>query len=160
MEILTLIPTYEEERQKPIPSKNHSVLQKRLLVGLSVNYDSNYEILSEISLELDNWQSTPDIAICPKMSIDFNQDEIRLTQPPLCVIEILPPTQTLQELTDKTTQYFKAGVSSCWLVLPTLQSIYVFLDSHTHRAFQAQEVLEDKKLNIHLPLTEIFGTSV
>ncbi|MBC8111475.1 MAG: Uma2 family endonuclease [Verrucomicrobia bacterium] len=157
METLVLTPTYEEERNKPMPSKNHAILQKRLIVALSVRYNSTYEILSEISLDLDDWQSTPDLAIYPKMQIDFNSDEIRLTEAPLGVIEILSPTQTLQELTDKIAKYFKAGTSSCWLLLPTLQSIFVFSDAKTHAVFQEHDLLEDKKLNIQLDLKEIFG---
>ena len=159
MEMLTLTSTYEEERHKPMPSKNHAILQKRLIVSLSVRYDSDFEILSEISLDLDDWQNTPDLAICAKMPIDFNHDEIRLTEPPLGVIEILSPTQSLQELTDKIAKYFKAGIASCWLVLPGLQAVFVFSSAHTHRAFQADELLQDTVLHIQLDLKEIFGTS-
>jgi Uma2 family endonuclease len=90
------------------------------------------------------------------MPIDFSVDEVRLTTPPLGVIEILSPTQSLQELTTKIGQYFAKGVQSCWLVLPTLKSIYVYQDSQTFQPYTAQDILIDKQLNIELTLAAIF----
>ncbi|WP_461134514.1 Uma2 family endonuclease [Spirosoma lituiforme] len=60
------------------------------------------------------------------MAIDVRRDEIRMTVPPLCAIEIISPMQSLQELVDKAKAYFEHGVQSCWLVFPGLRSIYVF----------------------------------
>jgi Uma2 family endonuclease len=40
-------------------------------------------------------------------------DKIRMEMPPLGVIEILSPTQTLNDLTDKAISYFAHGVKSC-----------------------------------------------
>lgn len=33
-----------------------------------------------------------------------------MTEPPLCVIEIISPSQSLNELTAKAREYFKHGV--------------------------------------------------
>ena len=42
---------YERERGKPMPSKNHSVAQFRLIVALS-RYSSDFSILPELNLKL------------------------------------------------------------------------------------------------------------
>jgi Uma2 family endonuclease len=147
---------YETQRGKPMPSKNHAVLQTRLVVCLCKHYAEKYEILSEISLELSDWEATPDLAIFPKMQIDFLEDEVRLTEPPLCVIEILSPTQALNDLTAKANKYFRNGVKSCWLVLPTFKNIYVFSNIHDYRIFSAQDTLIDATLDLQIPLAEVF----
>jgi Uma2 family endonuclease len=147
---------YEIQRGKPMPSKNHSIIQKRLIVSLSNNYDEKYEIFSEVSLELSDWESTPDLAIFPKMKINFLEDEVRLTETPLCVIEILSPTQALSDLTSKANKYFKNGVKSCWLVLPSLRNIYVFSTITDYQIFSVNTILNDAALDIQIPLNEIF----
>jgi Uma2 family endonuclease len=157
MAILEKISEYEIQRGKPMPSKNHAILQNNLIFQLNLKYRNTYQILSEIALDLQDWESTPDIAIFSKMIIDFAIDEIRLSQVPLGVIEIISPTQALQELTDKIRRYFDKGVQSCWLVLPALQSIYVYKSATDHQVFTQQTTLQDAKLAIELALVEIFG---
>lgn len=147
---------YEIQRGKPMPSKNHSIIQRNLIFQLMLNYGNVYEIFSEISLELSYWESTPDLAIFPKMKIDFLEDEIRLTETPLCVIEILSPTQSLSDLTSKANKYFKNGVKSCWLVLPSLRNIYVFSTITDYQIFSMNTILNDDALDIQIPLNEIF----
>ena len=43
------------------------------------------------------------------------------------VVEILSPKQTLDELIQKAETYFEAGVQSCWIVQPVLETIVVLL---------------------------------
>ena len=86
------ISDYELQRGKPMPSKLHSRLQANILVQLVNNYQAKYDIFSELSLSLDGWDSVPDICIYEKTEIDYQNDEIELTIPPLCAIEIISPT--------------------------------------------------------------------
>jgi Uma2 family endonuclease len=131
-------------------------LSNCLIVYLSNHYSEHYEAISEVSLELSDWEATPDIAIYPKFNINFLEDEVRMTTPPLGVVEILSPTQALNELTSKAGKYFKSGVQSCWLVLPTLRNIYVFASMDHYQVFGAAEVLKDPVLNVEVNLAEIF----
>jgi Uma2 family endonuclease len=147
---------YETQRGKPIPSKNHAIVQSNIVFYLKLKYGQQYEILSEISLELNDWEATPDVAVYPKMQINFLEDEVRLGQPPLCAIEILSPSQALSDLISKADKYFKNGVRSCWLVLPMLKNVYVFSSVDTYRVFFAEETLQDAALGIELPLGEVF----
>jgi Uma2 family endonuclease len=157
METAVLENTYEIERNKPLPSKNHGKIQTRVLVNLVNNFSTQYEFVCELSLELNGWLCTPDIAIYNQEPLDVLNDEIRMTAPPLGVIEILSPTQTLNDLTDKAVSYFDHGVKSCWLVLPTLKTIYVFSGREQFEAFVQDEVVKDHVLNIELPLSGIFS---
>jgi Uma2 family endonuclease len=147
---------YELERHKPMPSKLHSITQTNLLVLITIKYSETYRPFSELSLRLDGWDSVPDIALYPKAEVDFNQDEIQMTEPPLGAIEILSPTQSLQDLIDKAGKYFQVGVKSCWLVIPSLKNVYVFADRENYQMYKFGEELIDNKLNIQLTLTEVF----
>jgi Uma2 family endonuclease len=157
MEAVLTLSDYEIERGKPMPSKNHSIIQSNI-VYLTGKYRRTYRFLSEISLELDYWQSTPDIGIFPPMSIDTRHDEIRLTDAPLGVIEILSPTQSMTELTDKAERYFEYGVKSVWIVIPTLDTVAVYSspDDFTFFKRNKNKTLKDTVLGIEISVNEIF----
>jgi Uma2 family endonuclease len=150
---------YEIERGKPMPSFIHALIQKRLLVLLDNRYGSRFEILSELSLDTPGERTTPDIAICEIQPIDFSRDEIKRKEPPFATIEILSPTQILQMLIDKTQDYFSFGVKSCWIVIPALQSVYVFTAPNRHEVFTPGEELYDANLDIRVPMDVIFAQS-
>lgn len=147
---------YELERNKPMPSKLHSIIQSNLIGLFFVHYNDIYRVYSELSISLEGWDSVPDIAIYPKEEEDFREDLIQLTKVPLGVIEILSPTQNMQELISKAEKYFQHGVLSCWLVFPLLKNIYVFESREAYQIFKHEEELTDNRLNIKLPLERVF----
>lgn len=101
-------------------------------------------------------KTIPDISICQIEPIDFTQDEIKSKTPPLATIEILSPTQVLQTLIDKTQIYFSFGVKSCWIVLQTLKTIYVFNAPNQFEVYSHGDELIDEKLNIKLSIDSYF----
>ena len=151
------ISQYELERGKPMPSKLHARVQYNIGFQLGLLYLDQYDFLSELTLDLSDWESVPDIAIFPKMEYDYSKDEVRVTAPPLCAIEILSPSQSLQELLDKAHQYFSKGVKSCWLVIPGLKNVYVFSESGQYQIFRDTETLKDEQLGISLELSKVFN---
>lgn len=153
---MQVLSDYEKERGKPIPSKVHSFIQKRLTVVLTVKYDAVYEAMPELSLELGGKKAIPDVSIFPKLKIDVLHDEIRVKEPPLGVIEILSPRQHLTDIVAHASLYFDAGVKSFWVVIPTFKTIHVFRDAENYTTFADKDILQDDQLNIILPLTEIF----
>ena len=157
MEAVVEQSAYEQERGKPMPSKIHAYIQLNIGFELKFRYKERFTFLSELSLDLDGWRSVPDLAIYPKMEIDVRQDEIRMTTPPICAIEIISPMQSLQELIDKAKAYFEHGVQSCWLVLPGLRSIYVFSSFDDFKTFTHTDTLLDDTLKISIPLAEVFA---
>ncbi len=152
------ISEYEIERNKPMPSKNHSIVQKNLLVCTDFRYRKIYTVLSEIDIIMPEKPNTvPDIAIYPKLKIDFFDDEVGMTEMPLTAIEIISPSQTDTELIKKINRYFSAGVKSCWLVNPAFQAIYVYSEIGKYQFFNAGMTLSDPATGIELPLDEIFA---
>ena len=157
MEAVSEQSAYEQDRGKPMPSKVHAYIQLNIGFELKSRYKDRFTFLSELSLNLDGWWSVPDLSIYSKMAIDVRQDEIRVTTPPLCAIEIISPMQSLQELIDKAKAYFEHGVQSCWLVLPGLRSIYVFSSFDEFQTFTHTDTLLDDTLKISIPLAEVFA---
>ena len=147
---------YEIERNKPMPSLNHSVIQANLIFELMKLYRDQFSFPSELNLKLSNWPSVPDLSIYPKMEIDLQNDVINMTEAPLCTIEIISPTQTINELTAKARAYFEHGVKSCWIVIPPLANIYVFSAPDQYEIFRQSDTLTDPVLNISIPLEEVF----
>ena len=69
-EILDTVSDYEIERNKPIPSLNHSIIQLNLGSELLQTYKKQFRVVSELSLALAEWPSVPDICIFPKTPLN------------------------------------------------------------------------------------------
>ncbi len=147
---------YEIERNKPMPSLNHSIVQGYLVTALNLRFRQKYSIASELSLDLYEWPSVPDLSIYPKRPLDFKNDQVKVKEPPLCVVEIISPSQSLNLLTEKARDYFEHGVKSCWLVMLPLTTICVFSSPDDYTFYRAHETLRDEVLDISLPLKEVF----
>lgn len=145
---------YLLERGKPMPSKNHARLENRFSVALS--RFEQYETFIELSLDLTTGKAVPDVCLFKPEESDWLQDEIRVTEPPLLTIEILSPTQAIDDLKDKIyTIYFPAGVKSCWIVVPLLKMIAVFTPNRgviNHIA----GIVKDPVLDIEVDMKDIF----
>lgn len=152
----TALSPYEIERNKPMPSLNHALIQGNLIFELKLRYKDRYSSFSELSLDLSDWPSVPDLAIYPKMKIDLQNDVIAMTEAPLCVVEIISPTQSINELTAEARAYFKHGVKSCWIVIPPLSNIYVYSSPEEYQIFRSSDTLHDPVLDISFPLKEVF----
>jgi Uma2 family endonuclease len=148
---------YEQERGKPMPSKLHGHVQLKLGTVLDNSYSDRFSLFSELSLDLNQWDSVPDISIFPKMELDYSKDEIKVTEPPLCAIEILSPSQSMQELISKARKYFSYGVKSCWLVIPSLKNIYVFSSPNDYQIFRDTQTLHDPVIDVRLELAKVFS---
>lgn len=157
MEDVLVQSEYEIERGKPMPSKNHSIIQKRLIVLLENEYGNQFEIMPEINLDQpNNRDRVPDIGIFPPQAFVPDEDEIRMAQTPLGLIEILSPKQDITELLSKCAEYFKSGVRSYWLVLPALRTIYVFRAANDYDVYAKQDQLRDENLDIEISLAKVF----
>ncbi|MEO6760178.1 MAG: Uma2 family endonuclease [Saprospiraceae bacterium] len=148
---------YETERNKPIPSLNHSIIQLNLGSELRLRYKNRYRIASELSLDLSDWASVPDLCLYAARPLDLQNDQVALSEPPLCTIEIISPSQSLNEMVYKAREYFQHGVQSCWIVLLPLGNIYVFSSPENYEIFRATETLVDPKMDISIPLSEVFA---
>ncbi len=147
---------YEIERGKPMPDRNHAIIQSNLIFSLRVTTKERFSVLSEVHLNMPKKDRVPDVAIYEPLIFDPDVNELRMLKPPLCAIEILSEMQNIHELMRKRNEYFIAGVQSYWLVLPALRTIYVFYSVEDSVVFTHKDRLVDKMLNIELDLKEIF----
>ncbi len=152
----TVLSDYEIERDKPMPSKNHALLQDNISFALNLSYRSAYSILPEIALGTPGKGSVPDLAVYPKLNLDVRHDVTRLSEPPLVAIEILSPEQNIQDLIEKTDRYFAFGVKSCWIVLPSLKTIIVYSGPDTFEYVKANAILKDPNTSFELDLSKVF----
>jgi Uma2 family endonuclease len=155
METIQNISQYELERGKPVPSKNHSIVQL-VLGGILLRYSKQFNFFSELSLKLGDFQPTPDISIYPKSPVNWTHDEAKMTEPPILVIEIMSPFQGIQEIIDKIEQYFQHGVKSCWLVHPAIQSITFFTPDMRSKTFNSGSI-KDHATGIEISVEEVFS---
>lgn len=147
---------YEIERKKPMPSLNHGLIQANLITEINNRYRKIYSVYSELSLDLADWSSVPDISIYPKAPIDLQKDVIAMSTPPICAIEITSPSQSLSEMVSKARAYFEHGVKSCWIVLLPLGNVYVFSAPNEYEIYRSNQVLLDSVLEVEIPLGEVF----
>ena len=155
-DIQTTTKDYKTERNKPIPSLNHARIQANIVFLMMLNYRKKFTVTSELSLNLADWVSVPDIALLPWSEYDAKGDQIKVSIPPLCTIEILSPTQTQSELLSKARNYFENGVNSCWIIFPELENIYVFSNADKYQIFRKGDILNDVQLDITLNINDIF----
>jgi hypothetical protein len=93
---------------------------------LGYKYLSTYTLISEGSIQMPSkLNCVPGIAIFSLKQIDFFHDEISISEIPLTAIESVYQPQSDDEILAKLEKYFFAGVQSCWLVQPSIKSIYV-----------------------------------
>ena len=146
---------YEVERGKPMPGKNHSRLQARPSKELLVSYEEQYDVRSELSLEAPNPPTVPDLCLFPAEPSNWRVDEVKVSEVPLTVIEIVSPSQTDTELTVKSVAYFAAGVKSYWLVQPVLRTVFVLLPDGNELVFH-NDTLTDPTNGISIDLKKVF----
>ncbi len=157
METLVALPPYDyvADRGKPMPSKNHATLQMRISGSLFSRYANQFTILPEVRIDINDSDYTPDICVYPLLPFDSRHDEIQMTELPLTAVEILSPTQSVEELVAKFEVYFKAGVGSGWLVQPALQTIFLLTPDNKIAVFH-DEPSADPTTGIEMNLSEVF----
>lgn len=148
---------YEIERGKPMHSFNLSAIQVNAVIALASRYRTKYRFTSETSLELEGWGSTPDVLIFPPTPLNLKADKIRVKESPLGTIEILSPTQSLNDLVDKADQYFENGVKSCWIILPGMSGVAIYSAPGKYTFFNENDTARDPVLGLEVPVSELFA---
>ncbi len=150
-----ILTDYEIERGKPMPSKNHGKIQARISQQILNEYEERFDVISELSLQSPNPPSVPDVSIFPVSSSNWLEDEIKVREVPLTVVEILSPSQTVTELTGKAKSYFATGVASYWLVQPTFRSVVILQPNADELVFH-NDTLTDPTNGISIDLKKVF----
>ena len=160
---MTAIPThdasqvedYEQERGKPLPSFNHFYVQSQLQFALHAACGDRFFVGGELSLATEPL-TTPDLSICNFRDPDWLHDDLRASEPPITVVEILSPSQSVNEIVPKIETYFRFGIRSVWLVQPPLKQVAVFTPDMDARVFVEGDVI-DPTLDVRVALDKIFS---
>ena len=136
------------------PSYNHAYIQMNL--GALFKQMPQYSVFGELTLTIEGADYVPDVVVYPKRPVSYHRDILRMADMPLLIIEILSPTQGMQEIIDKFAIYFQAGVKSCWLVQPYGQSVMVWASPESSKHVVEGELV-DEALGLRVPLAHIFA---
>ena len=137
------------------PSYHHAYVCSKLIAAL--NKVEAYSVFSELSLQLGAKDCIPDVALYPKRTVEFtDEDPISMTEMPLMVVEVLSPSQPAKDALTKFRDYFAAGVKSCWLIIPISKTVLVYSAPNAAQTFHAGDVI-DTVTNIRVPVNEIFS---
>lgn len=157
METLEAIKSdYELERGKPMPTWNHAILQQRILLGIATRYADQFCVLPELNLSVAGEKLVPDLAVFAGPDTFLAHDVQLTTEMPLITVEILSPSQPVVELTNKAEQYLRAGVKSCWVVVPEFRQVVISTQVGDYVSFGRQEILRDPATAIELDLKILF----
>jgi Uma2 family endonuclease len=154
--VIDQLSDYELERGKPMPDTIHAAIQANLSFEIKLRYRNTYRVLSELSLATTPDSTTPDLALYPAFNLDYEHRSAKRTDAPLTCIEIQSPSQSNEEMVDKTAVYFNFGVRSCWIVVPAMKGIFVYDRPGHYAFFHDNDTLLDPALSIELPLSSIF----
>ncbi len=157
MDTIQVLHPAEIEEDRPLPSRNHSIVCQNL-GGVLHRFRESISAHQQLSLNLEGWQVIPDVCVYPReaMPRDWMIDEDECTVPPVLVIEVLSPKQNLQPLLEKVREYLRRGVQSCWVVIPGTETISVFPQNGTSSSYSEGMVREDV-LGIEVPVAEVFS---
>jgi Uma2 family endonuclease len=77
---------------------------------------------------------------------------------PNLVVEVVSPTDLAERVHDKVAEYFRAGVTSVWVVYPQQQQIYVYESPTSIRVLTRADELDGSTVlpSFRLPLSELF----
>lgn len=139
-----------------MPSLNHAVLQSKLNAILWNEHGKEFTFASELSVSLADKPFVPDLCIYPKRKLDWQNDEVRLSEPPLTIIEISSPKQDFEDFQRKLKAYFDAGVKSFWLIIPFTETLTIFYPNEKPLSFTTGEA-EDKTNGVKLNVDDLFA---
>jgi Uma2 family endonuclease len=137
------------------PSYHHGYVCSKLIAALS--FVPDITVFTELTLQIEDKDYIPDICLYPKREVNLTgKDILRMTEMPLVVIEILSPTQIVQDILDKFDRFFQSGIRSCWLVIPFAQTVSVYESSNQATVFH-NEKIHDSALQIDIEWRAIFS---
>lgn len=124
---------------------------ERFIVLVELSLDTSQIDLSQFGLKTKT-EMKPDLCVYkrqlePKLKKStqpkrLHTDILKVAKMPLLVIEILTPTQSVNELLMKFDAYFALGIQSCWLVMPALEECKVYSQQGSSKTFDTQRDTE------------------
>ncbi len=144
----------EEEYGKAMPSRNHAIAQMNL--GFEFKKQGRYNIASEMAIELKGRRFTPDLVVYPKRPVDWSNDVVRETEAPLACVEIFSPQQGYLDVMEKVAAYLASGVKSCWVLVPPLRTVTIYLPGEPPRT-TSEGIAKDSATGLEADVSAIFA---
>ena len=151
-------------KAKVSPKFRHAKTQGRLyrLLDEWCETEQMGQVLPEWGVLLtrqdQDWVPIPDLTYVSyqRLSSEWEEDMPCPVVPEL-VIEIISPSQTFGELTEKAEDYLKAGIDRVWVVDPQARSVTVFSKEGNFETLRNNNLLTDPLLpNLNLGIAELF----
>jgi Uma2 family endonuclease len=110
---------------KMSPSVYHSAIAVNI-AGELVS-QKEFRAHSELTIVIDGEDHQPDISVYKRKKLNYisEEDRVKTEELPLTAIEIVSPSQTMNDLIKKADIYLRAGIQSVWIVHPQTHSITV-----------------------------------
>lgn len=147
---------------KVSPKYFHSTLQSALLLLIRTWCKGKGRVVSEWAIILqrqgEDWVPIPDLTYISyeRLPAIWKRNEACPIAPEL-VIEIISPGQTSKQFAEKTTDYFKAGISRVWIIDPEATSIEVFsVDGSTQVYTDTMLIIDSLLPGLELTVKGIF----
>ncbi len=101
----------------------------------------------------------PDVAVLLQPFDAENAFHGRVRGAPDIAIEVLSPSNSPQEMRDKTSEYFQAGALRMWIVDPETRTIVIRKADGTKILFTDKDRLEDPEIlpGFTLDMQKVFG---
>ncbi len=166
---MTELTESDEAGEKDMPSIKHSLVQtniagtlfsdERFTTFIELSLDASSIDLSRFGLKAKD-ELVPDVCIyleSPPVDEKLGSDVVRVSQYPDLAIEVLSPSQAINELLRKIEAYFALNVKSCWLAIPSLDEVLVFSQLQKYKTFDMNDTeVIDEVMDIHLPIRKVF----
>ncbi len=158
--------TYELKEGKAIPKMSPKRFHSRLAVTLCLLLENWSKERGEVGIEWaitlkinsEDWVPVPDLLYISyeKLPLERFEDEA-CPFPPELVIEIISPGQSFGYLSEKATDYLKAGIARVWVVDSKEKSITVFYPDAPPQTKRGQDNLTDKLLpELEITVQQVF----
>ena len=132
---------YEIERNKPMPSVNHSRIQLNL--GMEFAKQREFSVYPELDIRLNGRDFTPDLCVYPHEPFRQFADVIRREDAPLLIVEILSGRQGTFDVYEKIEWYLAQGVKSAWMISPLGGAVTIYAPGGGFQVHQATGVVTD-----------------
>jgi Uma2 family endonuclease len=143
------VPKYKNDEVSP--KFFHGSTTGALFIILSPWAEEKGRVVIEWAIKLtrnhQDWLPIPDLTYVSynRLAADWLQDEA-CPVPPELVIEIISPGQTFGDMTEKATDYLKAGVYRVWVVDTKARTITVFAPSSFPMTYRDHQLITDDLL--------------
>lgn len=90
------------------------------------------------------------------MYVNLQEDLVRMTDLPFLAVEIASPSLSTQDVVDKINDMLDAGVESCWLVQPAMETITVYT-ANSKPVTVSDGTLTDSATDIEVAVDDLFA---